>query len=74
MATRDKNGEYVYPLIPKKYVKPVLFACQIIRKEQTFNKAIAIASKYYGVNHEILKKHVVNRTNAGKAYARDTRR
>ena len=73
MATRDTGGYYVYPLIPKKYVKPVLFACQIIRQKKTFNKAIKLASDYYGVNPEIVKKHVIARTQAGCTYSRKSR-
>lgn len=70
MAAIDKEWKYVYPKIPKEYVKPVMFACSIIRKEKTFNKAIAVASNYYGVDPNVLKEHIVKRTQAGSKYSR----
>lgn len=73
MASRDRSGKYVYPLIPKKYVKPTLFACSIIRQNKTFNKAIEIASNYYGVDPNVLKEHVVKRTQAGCSHSRKKR-
>lgn len=55
-----------YPYIPKKYYKPVMFACKMIRETGYFNKAINTAARYYGVDADEVAKHVRARQGAGQ--------
>ena len=66
MATVKANGEYQYPLVPRKYWPAVQFACKMIRENGYRNKAIRIAANYYGVDEDELSKHVAARSAAGK--------
>lgn len=58
--------EQKYPYIPKKYFKPVIFACKLIRENGYFNKAIQTAANYYGVDADEVAKHVRARQGAGQ--------
>lgn len=57
---------YTYPYIPKEYYPAVMYACQVIREYGYFNKAIESAARYYKVDKDELKKHVVARQQAGR--------
>ena len=59
-------AEHKYPYIPKKYFKPVMFACKMIRENGYFNKAVQIAANYYGVDADEVAKHVRARQGAGQ--------
>lgn len=59
-------SDYKYPYIPKDYYPAVMFACNMIRENGCFNKAISIASGYYGVDEDELSKHVRARQAAGQ--------
>lgn len=59
-------SDYKYPYIPKDYYPAVMFACKMIRENGYFNKAISIASGYYGVDEGELSKHVRARQAAGQ--------
>lgn len=55
-----------YPRIPKQYFPAVMFACKIIREEGAFNKALSVASNYYGVDKSELEKYIRARQAAGQ--------
>lgn len=59
-------AEHKYPYIPKKYFKPVMFACKMIRENGYFNKAVQTAANYYGVDADEVAKHVRARQGAGQ--------
>lgn len=59
-------NDYIYPKVPKKLWPAVSFACRILRERRTFNRAIEIASNYYKVDPNEVKKHVVSRIQAGQ--------
>ena len=59
-------SDYIYPKVPKKMWPAVSFACHILQERKTFNRAIEIASNYYKVDPDELKKHVVARCQAGR--------
>lgn len=59
-------SDYKYPYIPKKYFKPVMFACKLIRENGYFNKAVQTAANYYGVDADEVAKHVRARQGAGQ--------
>lgn len=66
MAAQYDDGSYVYPYIPKKYFKAVMYACSLIKKYRTFNVACRTAANYYGVEEAEVRKHVSARSAAGK--------
>ena len=55
-----------YPWIPGEYFAATMFACKMIRENGYFNKAIATAASYYGVDEHVLEKHVRARQAAGQ--------
>lgn len=55
-----------YPWIPREYYAATMFACKMIRENGYFNKAIDIASSYYGVDYDTLEGHVRARQAAGQ--------
>ena len=63
-GNKDKNS-YRYPYIPKSEFPAVMYACKIIRGKGWYNKAIRIASRKYGVNEDVISKHVRARISAG---------
>lgn len=59
-------SEYKYPYIPKDYYPAVMYACNCIKKYGTFNVACEAAANKYGVDSDIVKKHVRARQGAGQ--------
>lgn len=55
-----------YPFIPREYYPAVMFAAKIVREDGTFNRAVEIASEYYGVDPEEVEKHLRARQAAGQ--------
>lgn len=59
--------KYKYPYIANKTMySAVMFACNMIRENSWFNKAVSTAADYYGVNEEELAKHIRARQSAGQ--------
>lgn len=59
-------SNYKFPYIPKEYYAAVMFAAKMVREEGTFNRAVKIASDYYGVDQEEVAKHLRKRQAAGQ--------
>lgn len=55
-----------YPWIPKEYYAAVMFACKMLRENGFFNRSITTAANYYGVDPDVLAKHVRARQAAGQ--------
>ena len=68
MAKIDEFGDFVYPLVPKKLWPAVSFACDMLQQGRGFNLAIERASNYYKVDPDEVKKHVVDRIQAGRRH------
>lgn len=57
---------YKYPFVPKEYYAAVMYACYLIRKYGTFNRAIKTAADKYSVDESELEKHIRKRQGAGQ--------
>ena len=57
---------YKYPYIPKEYYPAVMYACSLIRKYGTFNRAIRSAANKYDLDEDEIEKHVRKRQGAGQ--------
>lgn len=69
MAKRDKNGQYVYPHIPRDLYPAVVYACKEWRIGGDFYEAAENASERFGVDAAKIAKHMKKRHAAGIYYA-----
>lgn len=60
------NHPYIMDYIddPKTF-KAVMFACELLKKGNSYNKAVAIASRYYDVSPDDIR-HFVSQRSARK--------
>lgn len=57
---------YKYPFIPKNLYPAVMFAAKLVREKGTFNECCRIASRYYRVSEDEVRKHLQARCHSGQ--------